>query len=85
MSSQKFNMHYEVLLLTAALPSQAPITTCWDGGGRMRVGEGGSGGEEQGGSKVGRPEEREGGVGGVLCTMYSVQDARIARYIFKQD
>ena len=53
---QKFIMHYEVLLLIAALPSPAPTTTVtgWaargaarqvagQGGGRVRVGEEGSG------------------------------------------
>ena len=53
---QKFITHYEVLLLIAALPSPAPTTTVtgWaargaarqvagQGGGRVRVGEEGSG------------------------------------------
>ena len=56
---QKFIMHYEVLLLTAALPSLAPTTTGWAGGWRVRVGEGGSGREEQGGSKEGSLDDRK--------------------------
>ena len=45
---QKFIMHYEVLLLTDALPSPIPTTTCGAGSGKVRMGEAPAAREEAG-------------------------------------